>query len=177
MAGKLGAKTLQNTDFSVALPLFKRTSFCASLSLKLRFWQILPYPSRRHRALNLALAMAHSDLESNSPPEIKEPLLKIPKLGQNGVSAAAISENPMSLLRVKKLSEKAVLPSRASPLSAGYDLSSATETKVPARGKALVPTHLSIAIPEGTYARIVTRIRDSSDFCYVCNFVERMVSK
>ena len=27
------------------------------------------------------------------------------------------------LLRVKKLSEKAVLPSRASPLSAGYDLS------------------------------------------------------
>jgi dUTP pyrophosphatase len=67
--------------------------------------------------------MAHSDLESNSLIEIKEPLLKIPKLGQNGVSAAAISENSTSLLRVKKLSEKAVLPSRASPLSAGYDLS------------------------------------------------------
>jgi dUTP pyrophosphatase len=33
-------------------------------------------------------------------------------------------------------------------------LCSATETKVPARGKALVPTDLSIAIPEGTYARI-----------------------
>ena len=31
---------------------------------------------------------------------------------------------------------------------------SATETKVPARGKALVPTDLSIAIPEGTYARV-----------------------
>ena len=31
---------------------------------------------------------------------------------------------------------------------------SATETKVPARGKALVPTDLSIGIPEGTYARI-----------------------
>lgn len=59
-------------------------------------------------------------------------------------------------LRVKKLSDKAVLPSRASPLSAGYDLSSAAETKVPARGKALVPTDLSIAIPEGTYARIGT---------------------
>ncbi|XP_059453619.1 deoxyuridine 5'-triphosphate nucleotidohydrolase isoform X2 [Corylus avellana] len=97
--------------------------------------------------------MAHSDLESNSPPEIKEPLLKIPKLDQNGVSAA----DPSLLLRVKKLSEKAVLPSRASPLSAGYDLSSATETKVPARGKALVPTDLSIAIPEGTYARIAPR--------------------
>lgn len=32
--------------------------------------------------------------------------------------------------------------------------SSASETKVPARGKALVPTDLSIAVPEGTYARV-----------------------
>lgn len=31
---------------------------------------------------------------------------------------------------------------------------SATEAKVPARGKALVQTDLSIGIPEGTYARI-----------------------
>lgn len=34
-----------------------------------------------------------------------------------------------------------------------FDLSAA-EAIVPARGKALVPTDLSIAIPEGTYARI-----------------------
>ncbi|KAJ0980400.1 hypothetical protein J5N97_008655 [Dioscorea zingiberensis] len=61
------------------------------------------------------------------------------------------------LLRVKRLSENAVIPSRASPLAAGYDLSSAVETKVPAHGKALVPTDLSIAIPEGTYARIAPR--------------------
>ncbi|KAL8473074.1 hypothetical protein ACS0TY_030059 [Phlomoides rotata] len=60
-------------------------------------------------------------------------------------------------LRVKRLSEKAIVPSRASPLSAGYDLSSAVETKVPARGKALVPTDLSIAVPEGAYARIESR--------------------
>nr|GMD48002.1 deoxyuridine 5'-triphosphate nucleotidohydrolase [Ipomoea batatas] len=59
--------------------------------------------------------------------------------------------------RVKKLSENAVLPSRGSPLSAGYDLSSAAEIKVPARGKALIPTDLSIAVPEGTYARIAPR--------------------
>lgn len=31
---------------------------------------------------------------------------------------------------------------------------SAYDTKVPARGKALVKTELSIAIPEGTYARV-----------------------
>lgn len=61
------------------------------------------------------------------------------------------------LLKVKKLSEKAVLPSRGSALAAGYDLSSAEETVVPARGKALVPTDLSVAIPHGTYARIAPR--------------------
>ncbi|XP_020263074.1 deoxyuridine 5'-triphosphate nucleotidohydrolase-like [Asparagus officinalis] len=65
-------------------------------------------------------------------------------------------ENP-PLLKIKKLSENAILPSRASPLSAGYDLSSAVATKVPARGKALVPTDLSISIPEGTYARVAPR--------------------
>ncbi|KAF5187597.1 Deoxyuridine 5'-triphosphate nucleotidohydrolase [Thalictrum thalictroides] len=77
--------------------------------------------------------------------EIKEPSL--PKI-QNGV---------FPLLKVKKLSEKAIIPSKGSALSAGYDLSSATEIKVPARGKALIPTDLSIAIPQGTYARVAPR--------------------
>ncbi|KAF2324554.1 hypothetical protein GH714_015228 [Hevea brasiliensis] len=93
-------------------------------------------------------------VQDNSP-EIREPAPKIPKLQQNGVHE--VSETPISLFRVKKLSEKAILPTRASPLSAGYDLSSATEAKVPGRGKALIPTDLSIAIPEGTYARIAPR--------------------
>ncbi|CAA3024773.1 deoxyuridine 5 -triphosphate nucleotidohydrolase [Olea europaea subsp. europaea] len=91
----------------------------------------------------------------NRTPEIEEPNPKIPKLQQNGDSEAP--HEFTSFFRVKKHSEKAILPSRASPLSAGYDLSSATETKVPARGKALIPTDLSIAIPEGTYARIAPR--------------------
>ncbi|KAL8087765.1 hypothetical protein AgCh_037788 [Apium graveolens] len=89
-----------------------------------------------------------------SSPEIKEPTPKIPKIDdQNGLH----STRPAHYFRVKKLSEKAILPSRGSPLSAGYDLSSASEIKVPARGKALVPTDLSIAVPEGTYARIAPR--------------------
>nr|KYP71569.1 Deoxyuridine 5'-triphosphate nucleotidohydrolase [Cajanus cajan] len=96
--------------------------------------------------------MAQPQSESHANNGSCEPLLKIPKLYQNDdVSATA------PFLRVKKLSDKAVLPSRASPLSAGYDLSSAVETKVPARGKALVATDISIAIPEGTYARVAPR--------------------
>lgn len=55
----------------------------------------------------------------NQSPEIKEPTSKIRKLAhENGVSPA-----PGPFFRVKKLSDKAILPSRASPLSAGYDLS------------------------------------------------------
>ncbi|KAK1553563.1 hypothetical protein Q3G72_000452 [Acer saccharum] len=98
-----------------------------------------------------------SELQNGSP-EVKEPSPKIPKLQQNGVHGkASLQDTTVSLLRVKKLSEKAVLPSRGSPLAAGYDLYSATETQVPARGKVLVPTDISIAIPVGTYARVAPR--------------------
>ncbi|RLN42962.1 deoxyuridine 5' [Panicum miliaceum] len=88
----------------------------------------------------------------------------------NGAAATdTVQEPPQKisklapLLKVKKLSDKAILPSRGSALAAGYDLSSslvvasAAEMVVPARGKALVPTDLSIAIPEGTYARVAPR--------------------
>ena len=61
------------------------------------------------------------------------------------------------VLRVKKLSENAVIPSRGSEHAAGFDLSSAVDTIIPARGKAIVKTDLAIAIPEFTYARIAPR--------------------
>ncbi|KAK9113128.1 hypothetical protein Scep_020647 [Stephania cephalantha] len=100
--------------------------------------------------------------------EISEPSPKVQKTDAgNGVAASkdrvdeaavvAAASVVVPLLKVKKLSEKAILPSRGSPLSAGYDLSSAIDMKVPARGKALVPTDLSISIPEGTYARVAPR--------------------
>ena len=54
-------------------------------------------------------------------------------------------------LRVKRLSDKAIIPTRGSPGSAGYDLSSTESVVVPAHGKALVSTQLAIALPEGTY--------------------------
>jgi len=60
-------------------------------------------------------------------------------------------------LLVKKLSPAAILPSRGSSGAAGYDLSASKDCIVPARGNALVPTDLAIAIPSGTYARIAPR--------------------
>ena len=63
------------------------------------------------------------------------------------VSAAAIA-GPVPLL-VKKLSDSARLPTRGSAQAAGYDLYAARDTTVPARGKVLVDTDISIAVPLG----------------------------
>jgi len=60
-------------------------------------------------------------------------------------------------LRVKKLSEHATVPTRGSAQAAGYDLSSAEECTVPARGKALIRTDLAVAVPAGTYGRVAPR--------------------
>jgi hypothetical protein len=137
-------------------------------------------------------------MEHKTVLEPEEPVSKMQKVDtgyQGGIelngNAACLKNNGVQvasepMLRVKKLSLNAILPSRGSALAAGYDLSrcvfnailfshslwllfvftlstcwsllscscSASSCVVPARGKALVPTDLSIAIPEGTYARI-----------------------
>jgi dUTP pyrophosphatase len=70
----------------------------------------------------------------------------------------------VSQLRIKRLSDKARLPTRGSAFAAGYDLYSAVKTTIPARGKALVDTQLSIAVPEGTYGRVAPRSGLASKF-------------
>jgi len=62
-----------------------------------------------------------------------------------------------SVLKIKKLSDLAIIPTRGSQGAAGYDLSSAYEGVVPARGKALLKTDLAIAVPHGTYGRVAPR--------------------
>eukprot|EP00559_Dactyliosolen_fragilissimus_P009394 CAMPEP_0184859956 /NCGR_PEP_ID=MMETSP0580-20130426/4915_1 /TAXON_ID=1118495 /ORGANISM="Dactyliosolen fragilissimus" /LENGTH=170 /DNA_ID=CAMNT_0027356859 /DNA_START=146 /DNA_END=658 /DNA_ORIENTATION=- len=61
------------------------------------------------------------------------------------------------MLQVKFLSEDAVMPKRGSPQSAGFDLSSAENTTIKAGQRGIVKTDLSIACPDGTYARIAPR--------------------
>lgn len=62
-------------------------------------------------------------------------------------AAADATEPP---LQVKKLSAQGRLPTRGSALAAGYDIYAARATTVPARGKVLVDTDISIAVPAGT---------------------------
>ncbi|XP_024441586.1 deoxyuridine 5'-triphosphate nucleotidohydrolase-like [Populus trichocarpa] len=85
-------------------------------------------------------------------------------LQQNGIHEAA--SIPSSLLKVKKLSESTLCSLNALCLPLAMIspvLHSASETGVPARGKALIPTDLSFAIPEGTYARIGLAWKHSID--------------
>lgn len=53
-------------------------------------------------------------------------------------------------LLIKKLSDRAKLPTRGSAFAAGYDLYASKETVIPARGKGLVDTDLAMAVPAGT---------------------------
>lgn len=72
------------------------------------------------------------------------------------MSAAEKPETPVTKvsaqppLLIKKLSEKARLPTRGSAFAAGYDIYASKDTVVPARGKVLVDTDISMAVPEGT---------------------------
>lgn len=55
-----------------------------------------------------------------------------------------------SQLQIKKLSDKGRLPTRGSEFAAGYDMYASRDTTIPARGKALVSTDISMAVPAGT---------------------------
>ena len=63
----------------------------------------------------------------------------------------------MTRLFVKKLSEFATIPSRGSKLAAGYDLYSAHDCVIKAKGKEMVKTDLQIAVPSGCYGRVAPR--------------------
>lgn len=70
----------------------------------------------------------------------------------------------MVFLRVKKLVDHAVIPSRQSAGSAGYDLASAEDTVVPPKGKKLIDTGLSIAVEKLCYGRIAPRSGLAKDY-------------
>ena len=60
-------------------------------------------------------------------------------------------------LYVKKLRNNAIIPCRGTHGASGYDLSSVQDLIISGKGKGVVKTGLTIAIPEDTYARIAPR--------------------
>ncbi|KAL2218686.1 putative Dut [Thermoascus aurantiacus ATCC 26904] len=92
--------------------------------------------------------------EDNSSSSIESVMAT--KTSSNGTAVTSLSQ-PLPPLLVKKLSEKGRAPTRGSAFAAGYDLYSAKDTVIPAKGKGLVDTGIAIAVPEGTYGRIAPR--------------------
>ena len=60
-------------------------------------------------------------------------------------------------VKVKKLNPAAVIPTKAHPTDAGLDLVASQTTTIPANGRALIPTDIAMAIPEGYYGMVVGR--------------------
>jgi len=61
------------------------------------------------------------------------------------------------VLQVAKVSDKAIIPTKGSDKSAGYDLYSAYNYTIPARGKVVAQTDLQVKVPQGTYGRVAPR--------------------
>lgn len=76
------------------------------------------------------------------------------KLDEHKSTATSTMAAP-SLL-IKKLSDKARLPTRGSAFAAGYDIYASKATVIPARGKGLVDTDISMACPAGTCMILLT---------------------
>jgi len=57
-------------------------------------------------------------------------------------------------IRVKRLSSKAILPTKGSRLAAGHDIYAIGEFTIPAQGQVLAKTGIAIGLPKGSYARI-----------------------
>lgn len=91
---------------------------------------------------------------SHEPPSLPtSPLPKRTKIdAMTAPQAPAVTsiQQPQPPLLVKKLVDTAQAPTRGSAFAAGYDIYSAKETVVPAKGKVAVDTGIAIAVPEGT---------------------------
>ena len=63
----------------------------------------------------------------------------------------------MEKVLVKRLSDQAILPTRASPLSAGLYLYSAHSLVIQPHERGVISTDISVRVPPSTYARVAGR--------------------
>ncbi|KAJ6037335.1 DeoxyUTP pyrophosphatase [Penicillium herquei] len=102
---------------------------------------------------------AESSITREPPSLPTSPLAKRTKINTMTADNTPVTsiQQPLPPLLVKKLVSSAQAPTRGSAFAAGYDLYSAKETVIPAKGKGLVDTGIAIAVPEGTYGRVAPR--------------------
>lgn len=111
--------------------------------------KLAPSRVKASRSASLSLSATVDDL-----PFSRLPFTSPPSFNYLCPGPADIQSQP---LRVKRLAPEAIVPTRGSSSAAGFDLYASRPATVPARGKAMVDTDISIALPEGTYGRIAPR--------------------
>ncbi|KAH7068480.1 dUTPase-like protein [Paraphoma chrysanthemicola] len=122
-------------------PLPKRTKIIDPTPLT--HANTLPRGTDSGTATPTPLASAHNMASLQAPAPIAP-----------SIAAAASAEQQLQVLL---LSDKARAPTKGSAYAAGHDLYSAKDITIPARGRALVPTDISISVPVGTYGRVAPR--------------------
>ena len=60
-------------------------------------------------------------------------------------------------LRIIKLSDEAIIPTKGSRFTAGHDIDALPNGMVPAKGQTMVETGIAIGLPEGTCGRLAAR--------------------
>ena len=66
-------------------------------------------------------------------------------------------EEEVAKLSVTLHSCNAIIPTKGSAQSAGYDLYAAEDVTIPAMDNGLISTDISVVLPSGTYGRIASR--------------------
>ena len=67
------------------------------------------------------------------------------------------TQHSRPVLKVQRLSENGIIPTKSSFFAAGFDLYSANSVIIPPGGKSLVLTDIAIQLPLGSYGRIAPR--------------------
>jgi dUTP pyrophosphatase len=140
-------------------PLFKNKQLFASSLLLLRHRPLLTTlaPPPTMQPLSTTTVAPAAAAENVNPQANANANAKMSAAAANASAPPAKKQATEPALRVRRLTDAAQLPVRGSALAAGYDVSSAEDTEIPARGKALVSTGLVVAVPEGTYGRVAPR--------------------
>lgn len=60
-------------------------------------------------------------------------------------------------IKFKKLSKEAVMPTKAHPTDAGFDLYSSVTVTIPSGERMLIPTEVAMEIPKGYFGAVVGR--------------------
>ena len=71
------------------------------------------------------------------------------------------SDSNQAIIKVKQLHEHAILPSRATPQSAGLDIHTIHDIVIDAGMTKFINTGISVSVPEGTYGRLAPRSGNS----------------